>query len=75
MFWPKLRPWGIMAGHDFHDGIEVAATQYAECPNGTKHSGAVKVAVEDFARQHDLQLSATYHDAPYNSWIIRKRDI
>eukprot|EP00667_Euglena_gracilis_P026040 EG_transcript_30997 len=53
-YWPKLRPGGIMAGHDFLYASDVQLRRTNQnwfiCGNGTRHPGAVKGAVLQFAR-------------------------
>lgn len=61
-WWPKVRSGGLMAGDDYGD-VETMKESYGDhqdwsvCRNGTVHPGAVRVAVEDFARDYDLQVS------------------
>jgi hypothetical protein len=53
---PKLRPGGILAGHDYIDGTFV---------NG---EFGVRSAVDAFAARHALRVRATLTDSPWNSW-------
>lgn len=75
LWWPKLKIGGLMAGHDYIDGIE--QKRYSRgpqddwnfCMNGTHHTGAVKGAVNEFALSHKLKVFATLTDGPSVSWI------
>eukprot|EP00197_Chlamydomonas_leiostraca_P004665 CAMPEP_0202866250 /NCGR_PEP_ID=MMETSP1391-20130828/7284_1 /ASSEMBLY_ACC=CAM_ASM_000867 /TAXON_ID=1034604 /ORGANISM="Chlamydomonas leiostraca, Strain SAG 11-49" /LENGTH=268 /DNA_ID=CAMNT_0049546183 /DNA_START=279 /DNA_END=1082 /DNA_ORIENTATION=+ len=61
MYWPKLRPGGIMAGHDYNTALDVWPDQdWALCMNGTKIYSAVQGAVNDFMVRHGLTLSVTW---------------
>lgn len=76
MYWPKLREGGIMAGHDYVTAQEVdvfsnGSQDWSTCGDGTKHMGAVKGAVNDFAEEHQLQVLVTYREQ-WPTWIIRK---
>ncbi|PSC70066.1 O-methyltransferase [Micractinium conductrix] len=57
-WWPKVKPGGIMAGHDYLDAKEVLVHRpnedWALCMNGTRNEGAVKGAVADFSVRHGL---------------------
>jgi hypothetical protein len=48
-FWPKLKPSGILAGHDFRD--------YVEAPKGTSNDWVV---LPDGSRQVMFQRTAVY---------------
>lgn len=81
-YWPKVRPGGILAGHDFVTAAEVKAVtpnqDFSLCQDGTVNQSAVKGAVEDFAAQHGLVLSVTYNDPSHKiwqSWIVQKPTI
>jgi Methyltransferase domain len=72
LYWPKLRPGGILAGHDFKYAEEVVNGQdWSICSDGNHHPGAVRGAVEEFAKLHTLQIVTTWKDS-WESWIIRK---
>lgn len=71
-WWPKLKPGGILAGHDYQYAKEVDGQDWSVCANGTKHPGAVRGAVEDFAKQHGLAISVTFREAMWNSWMAVK---
>lgn len=59
LWWPKVKPGGIFAGHDYIDAAGVKAVHPQEdwglCQNGTRHEGAVEGAVRDFAEQVGAQ--------------------
>jgi hypothetical protein len=59
-WFPKVRPGGVMAGHDYLDG---------ERPQGVY---GVRSAVDEFFGERGLPVSATFHDAPWESWIVEK---
>ena len=40
------------------------------CENGERHDGAVKGAVVEFAKKHNLNVEVTKEDWP--SWLFRK---
>lgn len=75
MYWPKLRPNGIMAGHDYVTATEVMQIypdqDWSLCEDGSHNNGSVKGAVDEFASAHGLQVSVTYQE-PFPTWIIRK---
>jgi hypothetical protein len=55
---PKIRPGGIMAGHDYMDGM---------------HDGSVfgvKSAVNEFAQKHRLRVKVSLREPDYKSWFI-----
>jgi hypothetical protein len=54
----KLRPGGILAGHDYLDGT------FAE-----GHFG-VKSAVDELGAAHGLSVRATFADPPWRSWHV-----
>ena len=75
-FWPKVARGGIMAGHDFRDtslpfnGIADWSVQ----PDGSRHpeGKAVKGAVLDFASAVGRQVTVTWEDPGYPTWLLRK---
>jgi predicted O-methyltransferase YrrM len=72
LYWPKIRPGSILAGHDFLYAHEVTDGQnWAVCGDGSNNSGAVRDAVEDFAKLNNLQIVTTWQDS-WETWIIRK---
>lgn len=58
------------------DMMQAAAERKDEdwflCSNGTRHAGAVKAAVNEFATAHKLSVFVTYGDAPWPTWMIWK---
>ena len=75
-YYAKLRPGGIMAGHDYLDAHEIKTLSprqdWSICMGGTVNTGAVKGAVEDFAMKEGLVVSVMYKDAESASWMIQK---
>jgi predicted O-methyltransferase YrrM len=76
-YWPKLKSGGILAGHDYLDAAEVAArpgnTQdWSLCADGSRHAGAVKGAVDEFAAAHGLSVLVTYNEPAFPTWVARK---
>jgi hypothetical protein len=55
----KVRPGGILAGHDYIDG---------DLPD---EESRVKSAVDDYFRPLGLTVRSTYQDAPFNSWVVQ----
>ncbi|CAG0893544.1 unnamed protein product [Darwinula stevensoni] len=73
LYWPKLSPGGIMAGHDYiswQELNELEAPDWGLCANGTFLEASVKEAVDQFASEHGLQVIATLEEWP--SWIVHK---
>lgn len=60
VWYPKIRPGGLLAGHDYLDGVK------AEGVFG------VKTAVDEFASAIGLAPAFTITDAPWTSWWLRK---
>ncbi len=58
--WPLVRPGGMLAGHDYVDGL---------LPTGVY---GVKRAVDGFFAGLGLPVHSTTDDAPYLSWIVVK---
>jgi hypothetical protein len=75
-YYPKLRPGGIMAGHDFLDAPEVkrqsSHQDWSVCMDGSRHEGDVKGAVQEFAAKKGLVISVMYEDGAWPSWMIQK---
>lgn len=73
-WWPKLKAGGIMAGHGFLFSNETAAgVDWTTCADGTKHYGAVKQAVREFAVKNNLRIHATTDDTP--CWVFSTKRI
>jgi hypothetical protein len=58
LWYDKLRPGGIFAGHDYCDGV---------LPQGVF---GVRSAVNEFFGAKGLPVKATYVDAPWSSWYV-----
>jgi hypothetical protein len=86
-YYPKVRPGGILAGHDYVTAAEAffhgGATykQYNDwtvgadgtvASLGSHAMGAVKAAVDLFAQRRGLQVIVTYRENMWNSWYLRK---
>lgn len=61
-WYPRVRPGGILAGHDYLDG-----------PLGGMTCG-VKSAVDEFCERERLEVGVTLRDAPLRSWFVRVPD-
>jgi hypothetical protein len=59
-WYPKVRPGGLLSGHDYLDGVRAGCLF------------AVKTAVAEFAAQLGRAVAFTITDAPYRSWWLRK---
>ncbi|MDA0682947.1 MAG: class I SAM-dependent methyltransferase [Bacteroidetes bacterium] len=59
LWWPKVKKGGLLAGHDYLDGVP-----------GTGKYG-VKTAVDEFVRREGLDLLVT-EEKLYRSWLIFK---
>ncbi|KAL3904778.1 MAG: hypothetical protein SGILL_009937 [Bacillariaceae sp.] len=76
-YWPKIRPGGIMAGHDFLNNAEMQRItswqDWSLCMDGTVNLGSVKGAVEDFAAEQGVTITVMYAEgAKFASWMIQK---
>ena len=58
LWYPKLRPGALFAGHDYFNG-EIGGTAFG-----------VKRAVDEFAAARGLRVRATRREPQYKSWII-----
>lgn len=68
-WWPKLKVGGIMAGDDYLTAAEQLHLKgdvydinddWGICYDGTRHEGAVKGAVKQFATKHGLAVYSTW---------------
>jgi len=59
LWFDRMRPGGILAGHDYLDG---------ELPEGIF---GVRRAVEEFCAQHGLRVHETGDDRPWPTWVVR----
>lgn len=81
-WWPKLRCGGIFAGHDYVDqnDVDTATSQglkqqdWTRNYDGTKDTTRqiCKGAVNDFASRVSRQISVTYRESNWNTWMIKK---
>jgi len=75
-YWPKLRPGGILGGHDYIDAQYAVdklgpVEDWSKCEDGSSHPEAVKGAVDEFRKQEgDLYLYTSNEDFP--SWYVQK---
>ena len=75
-YWPKVRPGGIMAGHDYITNAELPRGQdWSICQDGSKHPGAVRGAVEEFMLKRGQTITVTYKEQhPFRTWMVLKHD-
>ena len=75
-YWPKIRPGGILAGHDFMSDAEMRGRtpeqDWSLCMDGTVNLGSVRGAVEDFAAKRGVTISVMYQETFFASWMIQK---
>lgn len=73
-YYRKVKPGGIIAGHDYLDNAQVKEQNPEEdwslCEDGTRNEGAVKGAVNDWATKEGLILIQTREI--WCSWLTRK---
>ncbi len=75
-YWPKLRPGGILGGHDYIDAQYAIdklgpAEDWSKCEDGSIHPEAVKGAVDEFrTQQGGLAVYTSNEDFP--SWYVQK---
>jgi hypothetical protein len=58
-WFPLVRPGGVMAGHDYNDGVFVEGVH------------GVRSAVDDFFGARSIPVRHTYTDVPASSWIVQ----
>jgi hypothetical protein len=68
-WFPKVKPGGLLAGHDYLDGYVGFGPDYQ---GGTLFG--VKTAVDEFGRDIGQAAAFTVADPPFRSWYFRKRD-
>lgn len=66
VWWPKVKPCGLLAGHDF-----LLRTIHAHNPHSYDTIFTVKPAVQEFARHMGLLLLVTQEEE-YPSWLLFK---
>jgi hypothetical protein len=69
-YWPKLKPGGIMAGHDYHSADEISGQDWSLCQNGTRNPSAVN----DFAAQNGISVHITL-EKEWKCWIYAPKGI
>eukprot|EP00554_Chaetoceros_debilis_P000615 CAMPEP_0194083702 /NCGR_PEP_ID=MMETSP0149-20130528/9714_1 /TAXON_ID=122233 /ORGANISM="Chaetoceros debilis, Strain MM31A-1" /LENGTH=301 /DNA_ID=CAMNT_0038766153 /DNA_START=114 /DNA_END=1022 /DNA_ORIENTATION=- len=75
-YYPKLRPGGILGGHDYIDAQYAIdrlgeVEDWSKCEDGSVHPEAVKGSVDDFRKQQGgLPVYVSNEDFP--SWYIQK---
>ncbi len=57
-WWPKVRPGGVLAGHDYVDGLFTAG------------EFGVKSAVDGFFAAQGVRVRSTFGDPPWPSWYV-----
>mmetsp|Transcript_426 Transcript_426/g.596 ORF Transcript_426/g.596 Transcript_426/m.596 type:complete len:307 (+) Transcript_426:172-1092(+) len=76
-YWPKVRPGGILAGHDFIDAkyaIDILGPEedWSYCEDGkTREPRAVRGAVEDFVEKENIDYIRVSEES-FPSWFIQK---
>ena len=84
-WWPKVATRGFMAGHDYMTGYQHLKAKNVDyktlydpkddwtlCYDGiTVNEGAVRGAVEDFAKLHNLTVHKTMNDGPHFTWLVK----
>lgn len=75
-YWPKLRPGGIVGGHDYIDAqyaIDKLGPHedWSKCEDGSIHPEAVKGAVDEF-RMQEGNLEVYTSDEDFPSWYLQK---
>lgn len=72
---PKVRPGGILAGHDYIDATEARGWNKYKDGTISHETKAVRSAITEYAEQTGRQLVATYGDLwecqPFPSWFVR----
>jgi len=76
-WWPKLRPGGIMAGHDYveqNDGPARSGQNWTVNYDGTidETGTVVKGAVDKFSGGKCRQITVSYRENAWNTWALRK---
>lgn len=73
-YWPKLKPGGLYAGHDYVEQRHVGRQVWTENYDGTidETRTVVRGAVNKFASEIGRQLIVTYEDRMWWTWLMRK---
>eukprot|EP00563_Minutocellus_polymorphus_P000108 CAMPEP_0181039512 /NCGR_PEP_ID=MMETSP1070-20121207/10520_1 /TAXON_ID=265543 /ORGANISM="Minutocellus polymorphus, Strain NH13" /LENGTH=244 /DNA_ID=CAMNT_0023117391 /DNA_START=270 /DNA_END=1004 /DNA_ORIENTATION=- len=74
-YYPKLRPGGILGGHDYTDSQYALdklgeKEDWSKCEDGSSHPEGVKGAVNNFVKENDFSLVTSKEDFP--SWYLQK---
>jgi hypothetical protein len=75
-YYPKLKPGGYMAGHDYKTAAEVRIMDRSQdwgiCGDGTRNEGSVKGAVDEFMKK--LGIKKLYlTDEAWTTWMFIKQ--
>lgn len=74
LYWSKLKPGGIIAGHDYNQNDEIGDQDWGLCADGSRNEMAVKGAVNDFFLPMGYTISVTYYrETNFMSWMVQKR--
>lgn len=65
-WYPKIKPGGIMAGHDYVENVD-----WGKCEDGTDMPGGVKGAVEKFSTDHKIKVKIT--NDQWACWIFNRK--
>lgn len=76
-YWPKLKPGGIMAGHDYvtNDFVKRTGQDWSKNYDGTidETGTVVKGAVDTFAAYNCRQVTVAYEEnSKFTTWAMRK---
>lgn len=61
LWYPKVRPGGVLAGHDYMNRKEIGGTVFG-----------VKQAVDEFVAREKLNVKVTVREPVYKSWMVFK---
>ena len=74
-YWPKIKHNGVISGHDYLNSDQVKKItpnqDWSVCYDGTINTGAVKGAVDEFAKSVDRQVFVGWRE-PWPTWTIIK---
>ena len=77
LWWPKLKPGGVLGGHDYvtnDEGPKQSGQDWSINYDGSvdPQGRAVKGAVDEFSTAFGRQILVTYQDSGFPSWFLRK---